>query len=135
MSECSVNRKRIKKTLVCVGDRESLVTIQTRELDSSDVDSSQPVYTFATVRQQWCGIETLEGVPKFAKINIEDGATHLFWTDYDAGLSALENRNTYILHDSKRYKVLKVTNVNEKNETLVIQTTERGATSEEATKA
>ena len=133
MANC--NKKRIKKTQVCVGDKDKLVDIQTRSLNNSGLDSSQPVEVFATVRQQWCGIETLDGVPRFAKINIEDGATHLFWTSYDIGLTAIENGNSYILHDSKRYKVLKVNNINEKNETIVIQTTERGATSEEAAKA
>jgi SPP1 family predicted phage head-tail adaptor len=129
------NKKRVIPTHICTGDMRHLVDIQTRSLDESDFDSSQPEETFTTERQQWCAIETTDGVSRFAKINIEDGATHIFWTPYDSGLPDIENRNTFISYDDKRYKVLKVTNVNERNEALAIQVTERGEDSEEATKA
>jgi hypothetical protein len=74
-------------------------------------------------------------VSRFAKINIDEQATHIFWCDWDSDFPDVENRNHYLLDNSKRYKVLKVDNVNERNQALAIQVTERGESSEEAAKA
>jgi len=137
MSNCEI--KRIKKTKLCTDDLPYLVDIQTRALGVTTVGLSNPVMTLTTVRQQWCGIETVrgvgQGVARFSKVNILDGATHIFWCDWDSAFPDVENRNHFIKHDSKYYKVLKVDNVNERNETIAIQTTERGETSEEASEA
>jgi len=137
MGNCDV--KRIKATKLCRGDLKHLVEIQSRVLEPSDLDTSQPVETFTIIRSQWVAIETVsgvkQGVAKFSRINIEDGATHLFWMFWDADLPAVENRNNFILHDSRRFKVLKVNNINELNTVIVIQTTERGEDTEEASKA
>ena len=140
MAKCNcATKKRIKPTKLCAGDLRELVDIQLRQLDESGFDSHQPVETFTSVRTQWCAIETIGfpnlGVARFDGINIEDGATHIFWCMWDAGFPALENRNHYIGFNSKRYKVLRMTNLNERNYTIAIQTTERGEDSEEATKA
>jgi hypothetical protein len=129
------NIKRIKPTKLCTGDLKFLVAIQTITLEGSDFGSSEPSLAFLTVRSQWCAIETVEGVSRFAKINIEDGATHLFWCEWDSSFPDIEKNNHFILHDLKRYTVLRVNNINERNETLVIQTTERGKATEEATEA
>jgi len=137
MDNCTV--KRVKKTKTCIGDKPHLVSIQTRDLTESDFESSQPDEDFTTVRSQWCALETIgfpnSGVARFAEINIEEGSTHIFWADYDSAFPSVENGNHYILYNDKRYKVLRVDNINELNETLAIQVTERGEDSEEATKA
>lgn len=137
MGNCDI--KRIKATKLCRGDLKHLVDLQDRSLDGSGFESSQPVETFETIRQQWCAIETVggmgRGVPRFAKIHILDEATHLFWTTWDADFPELENRNSWVLYEDKRYKILKVDNINELNTTVVIQATERGEDTEEATKA
>ena len=131
--------KRITATKLCRGDLRFLVDLQSRALDESGFESSQPVEVFTTIRQQWCAIETVsgvrQGVAKFSKVNIEDGATHLFWCIWDADFPDMENRNNFILHDGRRFKVLKVNNLNERDNAMVIQTTERGDSTEEAAKA
>jgi hypothetical protein len=130
------NVKRIKKTKLCTGDKTHYVAIQTRAMEGTQVGESQPVETFTTVRLQHCALETISpGVARFAKINIDEQATHIFWTDWDSDFPDVENRNHYLLDNSKRYKVLKVDNVNERNQAIAIQVTERGASSEEAAKA
>ena len=134
MANCDI--KRIKKTKLCTNDKGHLVEIQTRDMEGVQVGETQPVETFSTVRNQWCALETLnQGVARFAKINILDESTHIFWTDWDSDFPDVENRNHYLLDNSKRYKVLKVDNVNERNQALAIQVTERGESSEEAAKA
>ena len=69
------------------------------------------------------------------KINILKGATHLFWCEWDHDFPALEDRNNFMMYDLRRFKVLKVHNINERNTVLAIQTTERGDSTEEAAKA
>ena len=137
MDNCDV--KRIKKTKLCLGDLEHLVEIQTRTLNPSDFESSQPDEAFETIRSQWMAIETVsgvkQGVARFAKINILKGATHLFWCEWDHDFPALEDRNNFMMYDLRRFKVLKVHNINERNTVLAIQTTERGDSTEEAAKA
>jgi len=138
MGKCAT-KKRIKPTILCAGDLRELVDITLRELTESGFETSQPTEVFTSIRQQFCAIETVGfpnmGVSRFDGINIEDGATHLFWCEWDAGFPALENRNHFILWDDKRFKVLRMTNINERNTTVVVQTTERGEDTQEATKA
>jgi len=137
MGNCNI--KRIKATKLCRGDLKHLVDLQTRSLKESGFDSSQPNEQFSTIRQQWCAIETVggvgRGVSRFAKIHILDEATHLFWTVWDSDFPDLENRNSWVLYEGRRYKVLRVDNINELNTTIVIQLTERGEDSEEASEA
>lgn len=134
MGTCEV--KRIKYLKLCIADLVHLVEIQTRELMPSDFGSSEPVEVFSTVRQQWCAIETVgQGVARFGKINVLETATHIFWTNYDSAFPDVEERNHWILANSKRYKILKADDVNERNTVLAIQTTERGDSSLEATEA
>lgn len=128
--------KRIKATLLCIGDLNHLCEIQERELQESDFESSQPVEVFTTLRYQWFAIETVgAGVARFAKINVLEAATHIFWTVYDADFPVIEERNTWILSGAKRYKILKSHNINELNTTVAIQTVERGPDTLEASQA
>lgn len=134
MGTCEV--KRIKAVKLCLADLVHLVQIQTRDLEPSGYDSSQPVEVFTTIRTQWCAVETVGGgVSRFGKINILEDTTHIFWTMYDSSFPDLENRNHWILSQSIRFKVLKVDNINERDTALAIQTTERGDSSLEAAKA
>ena len=131
----AANIKRIQETKLCRGDLRHYVDIQTRELIESDFGSAQPVEKFTTIRKQWCAIETVSGVSRFAKINILDDTTHVFWCFWDSDFPSLENRNHFLSCNWKRYKVLSVDNINERNWALAIQVTERGCSEEEATKA
>jgi hypothetical protein len=131
-------KKRIKSTRLCAGDLKAKVAIQTRDLIESDFDSAQPVELFTTVRYQYCAIESAfgaNGVARFDGINILEEATHIFWAMWDASFPDIEDRNHYLLFKNKRYRCLKVDNLNERDITLAIQVTERGEDSQEATKA
>ena len=130
--------KRILKTKLCRGDLVHYVEIQERQLIDSGLESSQPVEEFIGIRYQWCALETLGmGVTIFNGINIVPGATHLFWCTWDSDFPKLENRNYFLslVNENRRFKVLKVDNVNERHIALAIQTTERGNDNLEATEA
>ena len=128
--------KRIKTVKLCIADLKSLVEIQTRALIEAGLDDAQPVELFATIRVKWCAVETIgAGVARFGAITILDDATHIFWCMWDADFPDLETRNHWILNDGKRYKILKVHNINERNTTIAIQTTERGDSTLEASEA
>jgi hypothetical protein len=131
--------KRIKATRLCRGDLVHLVDIQTRALAESSFDSSQPVETFATIRQLWCALETVsgvhQGVAKFSGMNIMEGTTHILWTFWDDELPDFETANHWVLADSERYRVLRSDNVNERNTVVAIQLAVRGSSAYTASQA
>ena len=119
----SCDYKRIKTVKLCRADLKHLVELQQRVLDTSDLDSSNPVEVFTKLRDQWVAIETVSpGAARFGKINVDDNATHIFWMLWDVDIP----EPNFILNDGKRYKVLKIENINELNTTIAIQVTERG---------
>ena len=65
----NVNKKRIKKTIICSGDLKHTIEIQTRHLTAVGYNDVQPVETFTTIRTQRCAIETIgfpnTGVARF----------------------------------------------------------------------
>lgn len=128
--------KRIKTVLLCIGDLTHLVEVQTRELIAGDFEETAPVELFTTIHYRWAAIETVgAGVARFGKITVLDDATHIFWMIWDSEMPDLETNNHWILSDSKRYKILKVHNINENDTTFAIQTVERGDSSLEASEA
>lgn len=129
MGKCKA--KRVTATKLCTGDLRHPVELQSRSLDTSGFASSQPVEVFTTLRVQWCAIETVSGVSRYGAVNIEDGVTHLFWCKWDIGLTGVD----YILHDARRFKVMSMDNLNERDTTVVFQTKERGDVSLDASEA
>ena len=71
----------------------------------------------------------------FSGVQINDDATHIFCVLYSVEIRAIEQSNYFILFKSRRFRVLAVTNIDEQDKVLVIQTTERGSCNIEATKA
>lgn len=111
------------------------ISVLLRELDESDFDSSQPDLDFTEIDTPLAIVRTINGSERFSGVNIDESATHIFCVEYTVGLAAVEFQNYFVDLKNKRFKVLKVTNVNEKDQVLVIQTTDRGDSSEKATEA
>lgn len=133
-------RKRINQIKLCTGDLKHLVALQERSLDESGFDTVQPVETFTTVWDPWVAIETLgsginRGSRIFKGVNIDPNATHIFWLIYSPAIPKIETANNFFLFNNTRYRVLEATNINELNQAIAVQVTNRGEESAEATKA
>lgn len=112
------------------------ISVLDRDLQESGFDDPQPVEVFTEIGTPQAIVKTLKnGSTLFDSVQIVDGATHFFCILYDAIYSSVEFQNSFIDLKTKRYKVLAVTNIDEKDEVLVIQATERGDSSLEATQA
>lgn len=109
------------------------ITVLLRELVESDFDSAQPDLDFTEIGTPLAIVKTIDGTAKFSGVTIDENATHIFCAIYTVALAAVEYQNYFVDLKNKRFKVLKVTNVNEKDQVLVIQTTERGDSSIKAT--
>jgi len=137
LANCKFHKPTRKK--LCRGDLNKKIRIQTRDLDESDYDSSQPVEQFATVFTRRSTLETVTGIlsggKKFSGVSIDERTTHIFYVLYSSALEVIESSNYFILFREKRFRVVSVTNINEDNQFLAIQVTDRGEDSLEATKA
>lgn len=127
--------KQFKKARICIGDLSKKVTLQTRTLDAIAPGSAEPVETFATIKNTWAAIETVEGTKRFAGVAIDDRTTHIFWIRYNASLTIPEDGNHFMLYGSRRFRVLRVTIDMENDKYFVIQCTERGDSDEAAASA
>lgn len=116
------------------------ISVLERSLDGSDFNSSDPVETFTEIATPLAIVKTLTtnftaASKLFGSVSIDPNTTHVFCVLYTAPLSAVETQNYFIDLNSKRYKVLAVTNIDEKDEVLAFQATQRGDSSLEATQA
>lgn len=112
------------------------ISILDRDLDTSGFDDAQPVETFTEIGTPLAIVKTIkDGSQKFDSVQIVEGATHIFCIVYDITYAGVEYQNNFIDLKNKRFKVLKVTNIDEKDEMLIFQATERGDSSLEANQA
>lgn len=128
-------KKRIPTVKICTGDLKHKITIQTRQLGGVSVGTYTPQETFTTLASPWAGIETPNGRSRFLGTNINEKTTHVFIVRYQSTIAELEVHNNFILYDSRRFKILSVTNTNEDNNFLAIEATERGDDDKDASDA
>ena len=111
-------RKKINRTKLCTGDLDQPVSIRTRAIQPVSPGNTQPTEVFTEQKQVWAGVETAgeyaQGHAKFDDINTEEIATHIFYIYYDPDLT-LERNNTFILFENQYYKILRITDHNERH--------------------
>lgn len=112
------------------------ISVLERTLDTSGYDSSQPTEVFTEIGTPLAIVKTLKnGSELFNQVAVVEGATHIFCIVWDILYDEVETQNNFIDLKNKRFKVLSVTNVDEKDQVLVIQATLRGDSALEATEA
>lgn len=127
MSHCK--KIRIPKRRYCAGDLNKRITIQNRTIVApDDVDYDEDFQKELVV---FAGVKTLIGVEIFDQNNVPTNASHDFIIHYRAGITA-EN---WVLFENNRYDILKVENLEERNEWLRLRSTLRGSDTKASTKA
>lgn len=116
------------------------ISLLERSLDESEFDTAQPVETFTEIDTPLAIVKTITrdnsgGVKLFDGVAINADATHVFCLLYSALASAVEHHNYFVQYKLERYKILSVTNVDEKDEQIILQATKRGDVALEATQA
>lgn len=117
-----------------------LIDVQQRSLETSSFATSEPTLTFTSIDNPLAIIKTIgsiesNGSKLFSSISIDENATHIFCVLYTATLSAVERDNYFIVFNGKNYRILAVTNINERDSVLAFQATERGDSTLEASEA
>lgn len=115
------------------------ISILERYLEESEFDSNQPVETFVEIDTPLAIVKTITranmgGTKLFDGINIVSDATHIFCILY-SDLYEIEHQNYFVQLKLERYKILSITNVDERDEIIVMQGSKRGDVSKEASKA
>lgn len=123
---------RLPKVKICLGDLRHKIQLANREAvgqTPGDWDSSG--ITFTVYANIWAGIRTtagvLAGVARFGGTVIDPNATHLFFLKHRTDWRNIEAGNVFVLMGAdRRFRVLRVDNVNEDSIYDMIQATERG---------
>lgn len=123
MPKCSQVRK--KRRNVCIGDMEDEITLEDRDITPPEFGSTDFSETFTTSSTVWALIETVDGKTFFDGVSTEDNVTHWVYINYDATVTA----ETWItLSDSRRLDILRVEDLDERNDFMLLHCTDRGAT-------
>ena len=131
MAACKNIRR--KKRRVCIGDLDELITLQDRDIASPIFGSVDFGEDFSADNVVWAMIETVKGGTIFDGVEEADKLTHKFYIIFDASVTA----ETWIVFGSpsRRFDILDVENLDERNEFMLLSCADRGLASQEASKA
>ncbi len=118
MARCKKIRRN--KTRVCVGDRDSLVTLWDRDLKAPDNNSDSATQKYSDPCPIWATIGTISGKELFDGANQLVGVvTHVISSEFI--LRDISIARTRISFEGNYYKVLKFKDPEERHEVLVFQ--------------
>jgi len=129
MPECVRIKRKHRK--VCIGDLDSVITLQDRALTApvSGVDATE---TFTDSNTDvWAMVQTNSGETIFDGVNTDINVTHTITISFIIGITS----ETWITLGLKRIDILSVENLEERDEWLVFKCTDRGTATNEATEA
>jgi len=120
----------------CISDFRNKATIETREISQQKFGETYPEETFTVLFTGYFRVQTVEGTARFAGVNIDKEATHLFVARWRATINNLDGAGAYFMRSKGRlYRVLKITNVDEQDDFILFQCTERGIDTKQETNA
>lgn len=120
----------------CTSDFNKKCTIETRALAGQSFGSTAPKETFVILFTGYFFIQTIKGTNRFSGVNIKKEATHLFLARWRPSINDIDGAGGHFLRKSgKLYLVLDITNINEADEFILFQCTERGIDTNEETNA
>jgi len=121
MSRCS--RVGSRKRRVCAGDLNKLVTVQNRAIEAPDWNSPDFDEQFSNDSAAWAAIQTVTGKTFFDSVNQRDETmTHEIFIRYDSSVTS----ESWLLYDSRRFDILAVENLEERNEFLKLTCVDKG---------
>jgi len=122
---------KIRNRKVCAGDMDKLIMLQTRNIagDSNSVDF---LLNFTNQGEVWAAVQTAaSGESIFDEVGTETIITHRFYINFIPDFT----EEIWIEFKGKRYDIVNVENLDERDEFLKLSCVVRGSVSREATKA
>lgn len=119
MPQCIPVKKKFRK--VCLGDLRDRIVIQDRNIKApqNGVDYSEQ---FDRGRKRRAMINTVRGSVFFDDLGQQTVITHDIYFRYDKSLTT----QNWILFDGKRFKILELTNLDERRRWLLAECTDKG---------
>jgi len=113
-----------RRRVVCAGDLDKQVVIQNRAIVAPDWNSPDFDETFSGDVTVWANIQTVTGKTFFDSVNQRDTTvTHELLIRYDSTVTS----ESWILYDSRRFDILAVENLEERDEYLKLTCVDKGA--------
>ena len=122
MPSCSSIKR--KKRKVCIGDLDTEITIQSRDITSPYSNNVDFTETFTGKATVWALINTVSGKTMFDGSGIERDVTHEIYIRYISGVTSED----WILHNGQRLDILPVEDLDERNEFMKLKCSNRGTT-------
>lgn len=114
---------RATKRGICIGDLDRKGTIQSRTMQApeSGVDFAEDFTNIATV---WCLFRTVEGLEFFDDTGLNTTHTHEAIFRYSS-IFSVTSENWFLINNN-RYKILRVENLDERNEWILTKMIKKG---------
>ncbi|MEE8341967.1 MAG: phage head closure protein [Candidatus Neomarinimicrobiota bacterium] len=119
MARCQIIGPKHKK--ICAGDLRQRIEIQTRSI-TSPADCINFDELFTTVETVFASIETVNGQTVFDSTNTEVIVTHKIYIRFLSTVTA----ETWLQFNNEKYDILKVENIDNRNEYLILRCNKRG---------
>ena len=121
MPECRIHSR--KDTVICAGDMDKYIIVEIRTLQVPEDDEVDYRIELKAEQPFYAMLETVRGETVFDEINIEQVVTHKFYIHYIPDVTF----ERFVLFNGERYRIVNVTNLNERNQFYVLRCNLRGS--------
>lgn len=124
MPKCQTIKR--KRRNVCIGDLDSLITLENRDIQSPDFDTVDFDELFSAPNPPvWALLETVRGKTFFDGASTEQDITHYVYINFDVTVTA----ETWVkFEDGRRLDILRVENLDERSDYMLLHCQDKGST-------
>jgi len=126
------SKLRRKRRTVSIGDRDTRLVYQDRNLTPPIFSSSAFTEVFSGDTAVWAAVNTLSGVTFFDAVNGDREVSHEVLIEHDAAVTA---EKWLLLEDGRRFDILGVEPLDERGEFMRLLCVVTGPTSKKAAEA
>lgn len=125
---------------LCTSALKHYIQVKQRRINTPKLGSLEPIETFTTIASMYSAMIARAPSARFNGVNIKEGTlTHFFYTRYDDTLFWLDRGSLFVeftgygSSKTRRFKLLAIKVLDEANEWMLLQCSERGDAALEAT--
>ena len=120
MPKCSFVKRKHRK--ICIGDLNTLIKLQSRDIVEPDFDSVDFDENFVDTSEVWSLVETATGKTVFDGVDTDINVTHMIFVRFDVTVTS----ETWVELESRRLDILFTENLENRGEWLLLMCTDRG---------
>jgi len=126
--------KYSKKLVIRSGDLKHYILIQERTLKSPISDSVDFTNDFVDKGYAWASVKIANKIDQFAKVNIAEDITHIFYIRYETFDTLEINVGDGVLFSSIRYRIMSLSDIDFEKNFLALNCILKGDSSKESSK-